>query len=133
MTLTNNPSPLDKLKQRAKALKTQTYALYLAYRHPDTPWYAKLFAGLVTAYAFSPIDLVPDFIPVLGYLDDLVLVPLGVSLALKMIPEAVIAECRAEAEVLMAEGKPVNRAAAAVIVLIWLGLAALVILWIKSL
>jgi uncharacterized membrane protein YkvA (DUF1232 family) len=132
MTLNNTPSIQDKFKQRAKALKTQTYALYLAYRHPDTPWYAKLFAGLVTAYAFSPIDLVPDFIPVLGYLDDLVLVPLGVSLALKMIPEEVMAECWSEAENLLSEGKPVNRAAAAVVVLIWVGVAAAVILWLKS-
>jgi uncharacterized membrane protein YkvA (DUF1232 family) len=120
---------LETLKQRTKRLKSQTYALYLAYRHPLTPWYAKLFAGLVTAYAFSPIDLIPDFIPILGYLDDLVLVPLGIGLALKMIPEAVMDECRAEAETLMAEGKPVSRGAAVVIILIWVGAAASVIIW----
>ena len=87
----NNISPLTKLKQRARLLKTQTFALYLAYQHPATPWYAKFFAGLVAAYAFSPIDLIPDFIPVLGYLDDLILIPLGVTLALKMIPTEVMA------------------------------------------
>jgi uncharacterized membrane protein YkvA (DUF1232 family) len=66
---------LRSLKQRARRLKTESYALYLVARHPDTPWYAKLFVAAVVAYAFSPIDLIPDFIPVLGYLDDLVLVP----------------------------------------------------------
>ena len=125
-------SPLDKLKQRAQALKTQTYALYLAYKHPDTPWYAKLFAGLVAAYAFSPIDLVPDFIPVLGYLDDLILIPLGVTLALKMIPEAVMDECRAEAEAMLADGKPVSRVAAVLIALIWVGVVAAVIWWVVN-
>ena len=128
--MTTNNSILDKLKQRASALKAQSYALYLAYKHPDTPWYAKAFAGLVAAYAFSPIDLIPDFIPVLGYLDDLVLVPLGVTLALKMIPAEVIAECQAEAETLIAEGKPVSRAASVVIALVWFGMAAWVIGWI---
>ena len=123
-------SLLEKLKQRASALKTQSYALYLAFKHPNTPWYAKVFAGLVAAYAFSPIDLIPDFIPVLGYLDDLVLVPLGITLALKMIPAEVIAECQAQADALIAEGKPVNRAAAVVIILIWLGVVGLVIGWI---
>jgi uncharacterized membrane protein YkvA (DUF1232 family) len=111
-------------KHRARKLKTETYALYLAYRDPRTPWYARLFAALVVGYAFSPIDLIPDFIPVLGYLDDLVLVPLGVLLALKMIPPAVWAESRERAQRAMAAGKPVSKAAAAVIVLIWLLSAA---------
>jgi len=79
------------------------------------------------AYAFSPIDLIPDFIPVLGYLDDLVLVPLGIVLALKMIPQPVMAECRQKAQEVMAQGKPVNRVAAAVIVSAWLLLAALAV------
>ena len=116
-------------KNRAKALKRETFALYLAYRHPLTPWYAKVWAGAVAAYAFSPIDLIPDFIPVLGYLDDLVLVPLGITLALKMTPPEVMAECRSKAETAFAEGKPVNWAAAAVIALVWLGLAYLGIRW----
>lgn len=120
---------LENLKKRAAALKSETYALYLAYRDPRTPWYAKVFAGLVAAYAFSPIDLIPDFIPVLGYLDDLLLVPMGISLALKMIPPEVMAACREQAQKEMAGGKPVNRAAAAVILLIWLALAALGIRW----
>ncbi len=116
-------------KNRAKALKRETFALYLAYRHPHTPRYAKVWAGVVAAYAFSPIDLIPDFIPLLGYLDDLVLVPLGITLALKMIPPEVMAECREKAETAFAEGKPVNWVAAAVIALVWLGLAYLGIRW----
>ena len=120
--------PLARWKQRARQLKTETYALYLAYRDPRTPWYARVFAACVVGYAFSPIDLIPDPIPVLGYLDDLILVPLGIALAIKMIPAPVLAECRQQAQALMAEGKPVNRAAAAVIVVIWLLLAAVAIL-----
>jgi uncharacterized membrane protein YkvA (DUF1232 family) len=116
-------------RARARELRTEVYALYLAYRDPRVSWFARTFAGLVVAYAFSPIDLIPDPIPVLGYLDDLVLVPLGVLLARRMIPPEVLSECRARAREVMAAGKPVNRAAAVVIVLIWLLLAALVTLW----
>ena len=114
-------------KQRARQLKTETYALYLAYKDPRTPWYARLFAALVVGYAFSPIDLVPDFIPVLGYLDDLILVPLGAALALKMIPPVVIAESREKAREVMSEGKPTSWAAATVIIALWLLLAAMTI------
>jgi uncharacterized membrane protein YkvA (DUF1232 family) len=123
----NDNAPFEKLKQRTRLLKTQTFALYLAYQNPATPWYAKVFAGLVAAYAFSPIDLIPDFIPVLGYLDDLVLIPLGVTLALKMIPAEVMAECQTQAEARLEQGKPASRAAAIVIVLIWVLVAAFVI------
>ena len=77
---------LVKLKERARSLKAETLTLYLAARHPLTPWYAKIFIGGVVAYAVSPIDLIPDFIPVLGYLDDLILVPIGIALAIRMIP-----------------------------------------------
>ncbi|MFN2146223.1 MAG: YkvA family protein [Anaerolineales bacterium] len=124
---------LEKWKQVARKLKSDTYALYLAYKHPGTPWYAKVFAGLVIAYAFSPIDLVPDFIPVLGYLDDLILVPLGVTLAMKMIPSEVMEECRAQAEIEVQQDKPTNWVAAAVIIAIWVTLAALAIVWIRGL
>jgi uncharacterized membrane protein YkvA (DUF1232 family) len=116
---------LDRLKARARALKTEVYALYLAYRDPRVPLYARIFAACVVAYAFSPIDLIPDFIPVLGYLDDLILVPLGITLAIRMIPAPVMAESRARAIEIMAQGKPVNRSAAIGIVVIWLVLAAL--------
>ena len=114
-------------KQRVRQLKMETYAIYLAYRDPRVPWYARLFAACVVGYAFSPIDLIPDFIPVLGYLDDLVLVPVGIVLALRMIPPAVMAECREKAQEVMEQGKPVNRAAAVAVIATWLLLAALAI------
>ena len=119
----------ERWKQWARQLKVETFALYLAYRDPRVPWYAKVWTALVVGYAFSPIDLIPDFIPVLGYLDDLVLVPLGVALALRMIPEAVLQECRLRARERMAGGRPVNRAVAVVIVLTWLLLLALLAAW----
>jgi len=118
---------IEAWKQRARQLKVETYAIYLAYKDPRTPWYARIFAACVVGYAFSPIDLVPDPIPVLGYLDDLVLVPLGVTLALKMIPQTVLAECREKAQAAMSQGKPTNWTAAGVIIAIWLFLAVLVI------
>ncbi len=113
-------------KERARQLKTEVYALYLAYKDPRTPWYAKVFTALVVGYAFSPIDLIPDFVPVLGYLDDLVIVPLGAFVAMKMIPAQVMEQSRAKAKEVMAEGKPVNKTAALVIVIIWIGLAVVV-------
>ena len=120
---------LADLKQRPARLKAETFALYLAARHPETPWYARLFVAGVVAYALSPIDLIPDFIPVLGYLDDLILIPMGIALAVRMIPAPVLAECRARAIEVMANGEPASRAAALVIVGIWLVLAALCIAW----
>ena len=115
---------LTRWKNAARDLKTETYALYLAYRDPRTPWYAKTWAAAVVAYAFSPIDLIPDFIPILGYLDDLVIVPLGIWLALKMIPSEVMNEARENANQVLSPGRRVNRVAAAVIVVIWILLAA---------
>ncbi len=120
---------LAELKQRARHLKAETFALYLAARDPRTPWYAKLFVAGIVAYALSPIDLIPDFVPVLGYLDDLILIPLGIALAIKLVPHSVLAECRARAQETMQNGKPVSRIAGAVIVVIWLVLAALCIAW----
>jgi uncharacterized membrane protein YkvA (DUF1232 family) len=116
---------LDQLRQTARRLKRETYALYLAARDPRTPWYARLLAAFVVAYALSPIDLIPDFIPVLGYLDDLILVPLGLALVLRLVPDEVLADCRQQAETLLADGKPTSRTAAVVIITIWLGLALL--------
>lgn len=120
---------LAKLKQRARKLKSETFALYLAARHPQTPWYAKLLAAAIVAYAFSPIDLIPDFIPILGYLDDLVLIPLGIALTIRLIPVSVLAECRERAQELTENGKPVNRVAATVIILVWISLAAFFMWW----
>jgi uncharacterized membrane protein YkvA (DUF1232 family) len=120
---------LDQWKQKAKRLKVEVYALYLAYRDPRVPLHARIFAACVVGYAFSPIDLIPDFIPVLGYLDDLILIPLGVLLALRMIPAEVMAECRVQAQEVMQQGKPVNRTAAIVIIGVWLLIVALVVVF----
>jgi uncharacterized membrane protein YkvA (DUF1232 family) len=110
-----------RLERWARRLKIEIYALYLAYRDPRVPWYARVFAALVVGYAFSPIDLIPDVIPVLGYLDDLLVVPLGIALAIRMIPSPVLAECREEAR--NAKDRPVNKVAAVVVVAIWMALA----------
>ncbi|HYE34267.1 YkvA family protein [Methylocaldum sp.] len=118
-------------KQRVRRLKAETFALYLAARHPRTPWYAKFLAAAIVAYAFSPIDLIPDFIPVLGYLDDLVLIPLGLALVIRLIPSPILAECRAAAvEIFTQRKKPVSYAAAGFVVIIWLMLAAWGMAWI---
>jgi uncharacterized membrane protein YkvA (DUF1232 family) len=119
---------LAHLKERASRLKTETYALYLAARHPGTPWYAKLLVAGIVAYALSPIDLIPDFVPILGYLDELVLIPLGIALAIKMIPSSILEECRARSQTLRS-GKSVSRIAGIVIVAIWIALAALCAAW----
>jgi uncharacterized membrane protein YkvA (DUF1232 family) len=122
---------VERWRGRARTIKADAHALYLACRDPRTPWYAKLVAALVVAYAFSPIDLIPDFVPVLGYLDDLVLVPLGVLLAVRLIPPVVLAECRDRARA--AAGRPMSRLGAVAIVALWLVLAALGILLIGRL
>src|SRR5438034_11020486 len=116
-----------RLRQWARALKSSLLMLWFCSRHPDTPWAARLLAALVVAYAFSPIDLIPDFIPVLGYLDDVILVPLGIALCLKMIPAAVMADARVRADAQAA--RPRSYAAAMVIVLVWLALAVAFSLW----
>jgi uncharacterized membrane protein YkvA (DUF1232 family) len=95
------------------------------------PLYARIFAACVVGYAFSPIDLIPDPIPLLGYLDDLVLIPLGVALAMKIIPASVLAECREQARRITNNKKPTYRGAAAVIVVVWLSLVALAILFVR--
>jgi uncharacterized membrane protein YkvA (DUF1232 family) len=118
---------IEAWKRRARQLKLETYALYLAARDPRVPWYARILAACVIGYAFSPIDLIPDFVPVLGYLDDLILVPLGIALVLRLIPPPVLDECRDRARETIAQGKPTSWAAAAVIVAIWLLLAALTV------
>ena len=118
---------MERWKRRVRQLKVETYALYLACKDPRVPWYAKVFAACVVGYAFSPIDLIPDFIPILGYLDDLVLVPLGITLAIKMIPQKVLDECRGNAQEALSRDKPRNWVAAGVIIAIWLLLIVLAI------
>ena len=105
--VTGETSRLAKWKAWARRLKLEVYALYLAYGDPRVPWPARIFAACVVAYAFSPIDLIPDPIPVLGYLDDLIIVPLGVALARRMIPRTVLDECREKAGEVMRQGRPV--------------------------
>ena len=120
---------IERLKRWAGGLKAEVYALYLAYRDPRVPWYARLVALCVVAYAFSPVDLIPDPIPVLGYLDDLILVPLGIALAIKLIPAPVLDEHRRKARKKLVGGElPVGRVAAAVVVAVWVSMAALAVL-----
>jgi len=117
---------LDDLRRRARALKAETLALSFAVRDPRVPWYARLLAVAVVAYALSPIDLIPDVVPVLGYLDDLILVPLGIVLVRRLVPPEVMAEARARAQAELTGGRPVSRAGALVVITIWLVSAALV-------
>jgi uncharacterized membrane protein YkvA (DUF1232 family) len=118
---------LKKWKRWARQLSAQTYALYLAYRHPKTPWYAKVFAALIVGYVFSPIDPIPDFIPLVGLLDEMVVVPIGVLLAAKMIPPDVMQEGQEKAREVAEGEKPVSRVAAVVIVAVWLLCVALAV------
>jgi uncharacterized membrane protein YkvA (DUF1232 family) len=120
---------MERLRQWAKAVKRDTVSLYLAARDPRTPWYAKVFAAAVVAYALSPLDLIPDFIPVIGYLDDILLVPLGLWIAMRLIPREVIEDCRNRAENL--DERPTSRAAAIAVVSVWIA-AAVMTGWIVS-
>lgn len=122
---------VERLRGRARQLKSDTYALYLAYRDPRVPWYAKVVAACVVAYALSPIDLIPDFIPVLGYLDDLILVPAGIALALRLIPAEVMVEARARAR--SAGRGPKNWLVGGLVLLLWLVGAAAAGLWLYDL
>ena len=125
------PGLLRDLGERARLLKRDTYAVYFAARHPRTPWYAKLLAAAVVAYALSPFDLIPDFIPVLGYLDDLIIVPLGVAAVVRLVPTDVLAECRAQAQRRME--RPVSWAGAAFMIFVWLAVATWLVLVIRGL
>jgi len=109
------------LIQKARLLKGEILALFFSLKHPATPWYAKLLTALIVGYALSPVDFIPDFIPVLGYLDDVILLPIGIALAIKLIPPPVLADCRRQAA---AYGSimPKLWLAAAVIVLLWLAI-----------
>lgn len=115
-----------KLKDWARGLKRDALTVWLLARDPRTPWYAKVLALGVAGYAFSPIDLIPDFVPVLGYLDDLIIVPLGLWLVVRLTPPALLAELRGEAERRIATGRPISRIAAGIIVAVWIGAAVAV-------
>ncbi len=118
-------------KSWASALKKDAYALYLASRDPRVPVVAKLVVVLVVAYALSPIDLIPDFIPVLGYLDDMLLLPMGIALAIRLMPCDVWEDCKSQARAQLGSELPRNRTAAIVIATVWLALLGLVawLLW----
>ena len=117
---------MERLCRWARTLKQQLLVLWFCTRHPATPWYAKAIAGAVVLYAFSPIDLIPDFIPVLGYLDDVILVPLGIWVVLRLLPSTVQDDCRRQANEWMASRHPKPRSltGAAIVIAMWL-----VLLW----
>ena len=117
---------LRRINDWARAIRRDVHALWLAARDPRTPWYAKAFALAIAAYALSPIDLIPDFIPIFGYLDEVILLPLAIMLAVQLVPPDLMAEHRAAAT--KAEGKSVSRAGAAIIVTVWL-LTAVALIW----
>lgn len=118
--MSNQTGIVERFKRKAARLKQEAYALYLAYKDPRVSWYARLFAACVIGYALSPIDLIPDFIPVLGYLDDLILLPLGIGLALKMIPPTVLAECRQKAATRADTDAPKSHVGAVVVIGMWI-------------
>lgn len=118
---------LGRLKQWARAIRRDAHALFLAARDPRTPWVLRIFALLVAAYALSPIDLIPDAIPVLGLLDEAILLPLAMLLLVRAMPPALLAEFRAAAEA--ASARPVSRIGIALVILAWLGLAAMLLWW----
>jgi uncharacterized membrane protein YkvA (DUF1232 family) len=120
---------LEQLKRRARELNREVFALFLAARHPGTPWYAKALLLAIVAYAVSPIDLIPDFLPVIGLLDDVILLPLGIALALKMIPRAVIEECRMRVATSNFESSRLGRIGAIGIGVVWVALLAFVVVW----
>jgi len=124
---------MQRLKIWAAALKREVMTFWFACRDPRTPWYARVLAMLIVAYALSPIDLIPDFIPVLGYLDELILLPVGIYLVLKLVPAEALADARARAQAWVdsRRSKPRNWIAAAVIVLVWVAVlwAAFLLIW----
>jgi uncharacterized membrane protein YkvA (DUF1232 family) len=120
----------EKWKAKARKLKQEVYALYLVSKDRRAPWYARVVAVVVVAYAFSPIDLIPDPIPLLGYLDDLILIPLGIALVIKLIPAEVLQDCRKKAALTVKAGKPKNWVAGGIIILIWVSLFVFTLLWI---
>ncbi|UCE14832.1 MAG: DUF1232 domain-containing protein [Candidatus Heimdallarchaeota archaeon] len=124
---------INRLKIKVRDLKKETYTLYLVYKDSRVSWWKRLFLGLVIGYSFCPIDLIPDFIPILGYLDDLVLVPLGVLVALRLIPEEIFLECREKAMEEKNQDIPIGRKTVVVIIFIWVIGLGIIFLWILDL
>jgi len=123
---------LQNLKQRARALNTEVYALYLAYKRPEVPWTAKIIIALTIGYALSPIDLIPDFIPVFGFLDDIFIVPAGIALSIRLIPGPVMKQCREQAAELFRDKKPKVRYAWLVVVYSWLLILSIVFIFARK-
>jgi uncharacterized membrane protein YkvA (DUF1232 family) len=121
---------LRQVKQWARTIKRDAVAVWIAARDPRVPWYAKVVAGMVAAYALSPIDLIPDFVPVLGYVDDLIIVPIGIWLTIRLIPDGLMDEFRAEAA--RRSEQPTSKAAAAFIVALWVLSLVVVLWWVRS-
>ncbi len=124
---------IKKLKNKAKDLRKETYTLYLVYKDSRVSWWKRVFLGIVIGYAFCPIDLIPDFIPILGYLDDLILVPLGISVVLKLIPEEIFIESRKKAMEEENKDIPIGKKTAVVIVFIWIIGLGMIFIWIFNL
>ncbi len=125
---------MKRLREWVRQLQREIVALWFCARHPDTPFLAKAIAAAVVAYAFSPIDLVPDFIPILGYLDDLIILPAGIWLVLKLIPQPVLAQCREQAAQWLAQGgkRPRSRLGAFLVIALWALLLGLGWLWAQT-
>lgn len=121
----------QRLQQWARRLKSDVIAMYFALKHPQTPLYAKIFAAIIVGYALSPIDLIPDFIPILGYLDDVILLPIGIAIAIRLIPASVLDACRQEAKNNPPAMKPKNWIAAYVIVMLWIIVLYALFKWLK--
>lgn len=124
---------INRLKIKVKDLKKETYTLYLVYKDSRVSWWKRLFLGLVIGYSFCPIDLIPDFIPILGYLDDFIIIPLGIFIAIKLIPEEIFLECREKAMEENIQNIPIGRKTAIVIVFIWVIGLGVIILWVLDL
>ncbi|HEY5561681.1 MAG TPA: YkvA family protein [Clostridiaceae bacterium] len=118
---------IEKFKDKIRKLKKEVKALYLVSKRRDVPWYAKLVVILVVGYALSPIDLIPDFIPIFGYLDDLILLPIGIAFAIRLIPKDIMEECRKQTENTSKEGKTINLVGAGIIIVIWFLILAFIL------
>ena len=127
----SQPTLTQRLRQWARRLKAEVIAMYFVMKHPETPLYAKVLAAIIVGYALSPIDLIPDFVPILGYVDDVILLPLGIALVIKLIPKNILEACRKEAKINPPAAKPKIWVAAYVIVMLWLIVVYSLFAWFK--
>ena len=122
---------MQRWQQKLRQLKREIYTIYWVTQDSRVPGYVKIMAACILAYAFSPIDLIPDFIPILGYLDDLIIIPIGIWLVIKMIPPNILAECREKAQATIVQKQPIGRVGASVIIAIWIGLGIVIFMGIN--